>query len=103
MTLSRQNAGSAPNFLLIVTDQQRWDHVGAYGNREVRTPHLDALAARGWVADRCYVASPACMPNRASLMTGRPPSLVAFRSTVSNSCLPVSGAPEVLKRPKTRS
>lgn len=67
------------NFLLIVTDQQRCDHVGAYGNRIVRTPHIDALAARSWVAERFYVASPACMPNRASLMTGRLPSLHGAR------------------------
>ena len=68
-----------PNFLLIVTDQQRCDHVGAYGNRIVKTPNIDALAERGWVSDRFYVASPACMPNRASLMTGRLPSLHGAR------------------------
>jgi len=64
-----------PNFLLFITDQQRADHLGAYGNRVVRTPHLDRLAAEGWLARRCYVASPICMPNRASLMTGRLPSV----------------------------
>jgi arylsulfatase A-like enzyme len=68
-----------PNFLLIVTDQQRCDHLGAYGNRVVKTPYVDALAARGCTAERFYVASPACMPNRASLMTGRLPSLHGAR------------------------
>ena len=68
-----------PNFLLVITDQQRCDHLGAYGNRIVRTPNIDGLSARGWMADRFYVASPACMPNRASLMTGRPPSLHGAR------------------------
>ena len=63
-----------PNFVLFITDQQRADHVGCYGNPVVRTPNLDALAARGWRAQRCYVASPICMPNRASLLTGRLPS-----------------------------
>lgn len=74
-------AGSAgkPNFLLLVTDQHRCDHLGAYGNRVLQTPHIDSLAARGWMADRFYVASPACMPNRASLMTGRLPSLHGAR------------------------
>lgn len=62
------------NFILFITDQQRADHLGAYGNAVVATPHLDRLAARGWRADRCYVASPICMPNRASLLTGRLPS-----------------------------
>jgi len=68
-----------PNFILFITDQQRADHLGAYGNGIVRTPHLDALAARGWLAERCYVASPICMPNRASLMTGRMPSAHGVR------------------------
>lgn len=68
-----------PNFLLIVTDQHRCDHLGAYGNQVVKTANLDALAQRGWVSDRFYVASPACMPNRGSLMTGRLPSLHGAR------------------------
>jgi arylsulfatase len=64
-----------PNFLLIVTDQQRADHIGCYGNRVVNTRNLDHLAGAGWRAERCYVASPICMPNRASLLTGRLPSV----------------------------
>lgn len=68
-----------PNFLLFITDQQRADHIGAYGNPVVKTPALDALAARAWRAERCYVASPICMPNRASLLTGRLPSVHGAR------------------------
>jgi arylsulfatase len=68
-----------PNFLLFITDQHRADHLGAYGNTIVQTPHIDRLARKGWVADRCYVASPICMPNRASLMTGRLPSVHGAR------------------------
>lgn len=64
---------SRPNFLLFVTDQQRADHLGCYGNGIVKTPHVDGLAARGLVFDRFYVACPICMPNRATLMTGRMP------------------------------
>ncbi len=79
MTSPEAPAGATPNFLLIVTDQQRWDHVGAYGNPVLRTPNIDTIAARGWLAERFYVASPACMPNRASLMTGRLPSLHGAR------------------------
>lgn len=68
-----------PNFLLIVTDQQRADHLGCYGNAVVRTPNIDAIAARGRKFERFYVASPVCMANRASLMTGRLPSLHGVR------------------------
>ncbi|WP_334160414.1 sulfatase [Achromobacter insolitus] len=68
-----------PNFLLFITDQQRADHLGSYGNAMLRTPALDALAEQGWSADRFYVASPICMPNRATLMTGRMPSVHGVR------------------------
>jgi arylsulfatase A-like enzyme len=62
---------SRPNFLVIMTDQQRADHLGCYGNDIVRTPRIDALAARGTRFDRFYVANPICQPNRAALATGQ--------------------------------
>jgi arylsulfatase A-like enzyme len=68
-----------PSFLLFVTDQQRADQLGCYGNAQARTPHLDALAARGTVFDEFHVATPSCMPNRASLFTGRMPSAHGVR------------------------
>ncbi len=46
----------------------------------LRTPHIDSIAARGTVFDKFYVASPVCMPNRSSLMTGRMPSVHGVRS-----------------------
>lgn len=69
-----------PNFLFLVTDQQRYDHLACYGNRVVQTPNIDALAKRGWLSDGFHVASPVCMPNRASWMTGRMPSVHSVRS-----------------------
>jgi arylsulfatase A-like enzyme len=68
-----------PNFLLIITDQHRADHLGCYGNPVVKTPHIDAIAARGTRFEQFYVATPICMPNRATLMTGRLPSLHGSR------------------------
>jgi arylsulfatase A-like enzyme len=68
------SASKRPNFLFFITDQHRADHLGCYGNTAIRTPNIDALAARGFVADEFHVATPICMPNRASLMTGRMPS-----------------------------
>jgi len=67
-------AAAQPNFLLFITDQQRADHLGCYGNPIVRTPAIDALARAGWCADEFHAATPICMPNRSSLMTGRMPS-----------------------------
>ena len=62
-----------PNILLICTDQQRYDAVGASGNPYIRTPNLDRLAAGGVRFENCYAQSPVCAPSRASLMTGRYP------------------------------
>src|SRR5215831_1974759 len=62
------------NFLLIMTDQQRADHLRCYGNTVLATPNLDRIAAGGVRFERFYVANPVCMPNRATLMTGRLPS-----------------------------
>lgn len=69
-----------PNFVLFITDQQRADFLGCYGHPSLRTPNIDSIAARGVAFDRFYVASPVCMPNRASLMTGRMPSSHGVRS-----------------------
>jgi arylsulfatase A-like enzyme len=71
---------SSPNFLLFITDQHRADFLGCYGHPVLRTPHIDSIAAQGTAFDRFYVASPVCMPNRASLMTGRMPSVHGVRS-----------------------
>lgn len=68
-----------PNIILFITDQQRADHLGAYGNTIVQTPHLDQLAHKGLKFSRFYVATPICMPNRSSLMTGRMPSVHGAR------------------------
>ena len=60
-----------PNFLCIVTDQHRADHLGCAGNPVVRTPGIDRLAAEGVRFSRAYVNNPLCMPARATFFTGR--------------------------------
>src|ERR1051325_11127577 len=67
------------NFLFIITDQHRADHLGCYGNSVVRTPNIDRLARNGARFERFHVATPICMPNRATLMTGLMPSLHGAR------------------------
>lgn len=60
-----------PNILLISTDQQRWDALGAGGNPHIKTPNLDTLAASGVYFDHCFAQNPVCMPSRISTLTGR--------------------------------
>ena len=63
-----------PNVLLIHTDQQRWDALGANGNQEIHTPNLDRLAQEGVNFDHYFVQNPVCMPSRLSYLTGQYPS-----------------------------
>jgi arylsulfatase len=63
-----------PNVLLLYTDQQRFDALGYTGNRHIRTPHLDALAATGGCFSHAYCNSPVCMPSRQSMLSGQYPS-----------------------------
>ena len=68
-----------PNFVCFVTDQHRADHVGCYRNPDVATPNLDRLAREGMAFNNSFVANPVCMPNRASLFTGRYPKAHGLR------------------------
>jgi arylsulfatase A-like enzyme len=72
-----------PNVLLVMTDQQQAAALSCAGNRfdprpgaphpDVRTPHLDALAARGTRFTSAYTPFPLCTPARAALFSGRMP------------------------------
>ena len=63
-----------PNILILYTDQQRWDALGANGNAEIKTPNLDRMAAQGLTYDRFFVQNPVCMPSRVSMLSGQYPS-----------------------------
>lgn len=64
-----------PNLLVIYSDDQRADAVGAWGNPYIQTPNLDALVQRGFSFRQAYVMGShhgaICAPSRAMLMTGR--------------------------------
>ena len=83
------------NVLLITTDQQRADSIGAYGNPVCQTPNLDRLAAAGTRFDSCRTQHPFCQPARATILTGQYPSThgVVFNgfdlpNTIVNFMLP---------------
>ncbi len=61
----------AKNILFIMCDQLRFDYLGCAGHPSIRTPNIDALAARGVRFTRAYVQSPVCGPSRMSFYTGR--------------------------------
>jgi arylsulfatase len=62
-----------PNVLLLMVDQMRGDCLGADGNRVIRTPHFDRIAAEGARFRCAYSSTPTCTPARSALLTGLSP------------------------------
>ncbi|MDX1500197.1 MAG: sulfatase-like hydrolase/transferase, partial [Woeseiaceae bacterium] len=79
-----------PNVVLIVTDNQSEQLLGAYGNRDIRTPNIDTLARDGMRFTRAYAASGVCSPTRATLLTGLLPSQHGVHNGL-HSVFPVEG------------
>lgn len=72
-----------PNVVVFLTDQQRWDTMGAHGNPLDLTPNLDRMAAEGVHVENSFTCQPVCAPSRASLQTGRyPATLGCFRNGI---------------------
>jgi N-sulfoglucosamine sulfohydrolase len=75
-TQTRQRSSVRPNVVLFVADDLSAADGGPYGNKQVRTPNLDRLAAQSIRFDRAFAGSPTCVPSRAVLYTG----LMPFRN-----------------------
>lgn len=90
-----ERALERPNVVLILSDDQRADAVGAYGNPYIRTPTLDGLAGRGFSFRGAHIMGShhgaVCAPSRAMLMSGR----TLFR--VYDDLDSVTTLPEVLR------
>jgi arylsulfatase len=75
--LSQQNLSaegapeSSPNILVIHADQHRMDCIAAYGNPDIRTPHIDALAKDGARFENSFCPYPVCTASRYSLLSGQ--------------------------------
>lgn len=63
-----------PNFLILLTDQQRYDTIHAAGFPHMITPNLDRLVREGCLFTRAYSPNPICVPARHYLLTGNPAS-----------------------------
>lgn len=68
-----------PNLLFLMTDQQQGAALSCDGNKVLRTPNLDRLAASGARFSRAYSACPICVPARTSLLTGQSLSATGIR------------------------
>jgi arylsulfatase A-like enzyme len=72
-----------PNIVLIVSDDLGYSDIGAYGAKDIRTPHLDRLAKQGVRFTAAYSNGPVCTPTRAALMTGRYQQRVGLEQVLS--------------------
>jgi len=87
--------GRRPNVLLIISDEHNVFVNGCYGNKIVRTPALDALAARGVTFDAAYTNSPLCVPSRLSLTACKYVSRIGAWS--NNTWLPRDDYPSIAR------
>jgi arylsulfatase A-like enzyme len=72
-------AGSKPNIVYLMTDDQSINGLGCYGNKEIITPHIDKMASQGVRFLNHYNTTAICMASRANVMTG----LYEYRSGVN--------------------
>src|SRR5262245_61936089 len=59
-----------PNFLFVMTDDQRFDAMSCAGNRILKTPNMDRIAAEGVRFREAFVTNSLCSPSRATIVTG---------------------------------
>ena len=60
-----------PNIVVAIADDWSWPHAGAYGDRVVKTPAFDRVAAEGVLFTHAFCASPSCTPSRGAILTGQ--------------------------------
>lgn len=66
-----ERVSGMPNIVILLADDLGYGELGCQGNREIPTPHIDAIAANGVRFTSGYVTAPNCSPSRAGLLTGR--------------------------------
>ena len=71
--ISSVQAGDArkPNIIYILADDLGYGELGCYGQKKIKTPHLDKLAAKGLRFTQHYSGNAVCAPSRCVLMTGK--------------------------------
>jgi len=92
------NQDNRPNFILIMTDQQRGDCLGVDGHPCLLTPNMDALAGAGSRFRRAYTTCPSCIPARRALLTGQFPATNGMPGFVGGVPITAPTLPGELKK-----
>jgi len=90
-------AQTKPHIVLYLADDLTYDDLGVNGAKIVRTPNLDEFANKGIIFNKAFIASPACAPSRAALLTGLMP---ARNGAVVNHTYPKAGTPVLITKLK---
>lgn len=75
-------SNASPNILMILTDDQGWGDVAAYGANDLKTPAMDSLIASGMRFNNFYANCPVCSPTRAALLSGMVPDKVGVPGVI---------------------
>ncbi len=78
-TVGAAPAAKRPNIVFILADDLGYGDLGSFGQRKIRTPHLDRLAAEGMRLTFHYAGNNVCAPSRCVLMTGKHPGHAFIR------------------------
>src|SRR6266446_10459876 len=81
-------AKPAPNVVVMTIDTLRADHLGCYGDKQVRTPNIDALASEGARFERAYTPVPVTLPAHTVIFTGTYPMLSGMHDFSGNKLSP---------------
>src|SRR5690606_7853106 len=80
-----QKRENKPNVIVIVSDDAGYVDFGAYGGKEIPTPHIDQIAENGTKFTNAYVTASVCAPSRAGILTGMYQQRFGFEHNVSKN------------------
>lgn len=82
LKVDSKNGGNRPNFIIFMPDQLRYDSLGCITGPEsgIKTPNIDAFAARGSFFTNCFTQASVCSQSRCSMFTGTYPHVSGHRS-----------------------
>ncbi len=89
---------SPPNIVVLVADDMGFADCGAYGGKDIPTPHIDALAGNGVKFTNGYTSGCVCSPARAGLLTGRYQQRFGFDANAEGGPAPTDRGPRALDR-----